>query len=147
MDMQHIHRYHRFFMRHKFYLLLVFLILLTLVCGMSVYMVEVADPRSNLKTVSDGLWWAFTTVSSVGYGDHYPVTFWGRIIGIILIVCGVSTFFVMVSILVAYIVSKDETYHYKMLSKKLFGIEGKIDELLAQNQKQNDQNQEGVEKQ
>ncbi len=115
---------------------MVFLILLTLVCGLGVYMVESPDPRSNLKTVTDGLWWAFTTVSSVGYGDHYPVTFWGRAIGIILIVCGVSTFFVMVSILVAYIVSKDEAYHYKMLSKKIFGMESKIDELLAEKQVQ-----------
>lgn len=37
----------------------------------------------------------------------------------------------MVSILVAYIVSKDEEYHYKMLSKKIYGLEGKINELLA----------------
>lgn len=132
--MQYIYRYHRFFVRHKFYLLMVFLVLLTLVCGLSVYLVESTEPKSNLKTVSDGLWWAFTTISSVGYGDHYPVTFWGRAIGIILSVCGVSTFFVMVSILVAYIVSKDEAYHYKMLSKKIFGLESKINELLAEKQ-------------
>ena len=40
----------------------------------------------------DAVWWAFTTVTTVGYGDIVPVTFWGRIAGIILMVIGTVLF-------------------------------------------------------
>lgn len=49
-------------------------------------------PNGNIKTASDALWWAFGTVTTIGYGDYYPVTTLGRIIGGILILFGVGLF-------------------------------------------------------
>lgn len=49
-------------------------------------------PESNIKEASDAVWWAFVTLTTVGYGDHYPVTSEGRIIGIMLMVSGVGLF-------------------------------------------------------
>ncbi|SDC95247.1 ion transporter [Williamwhitmania taraxaci] len=49
-------------------------------------------PNSNIKTAGDALWWAFTTVTTVGYGDLYPVTTEGRIIAVVLMVTGVGLF-------------------------------------------------------
>ncbi len=47
-------------------------------------------PDSNIKTASDAIWWSFVTITTVGYGDFYPVTLTGRIIAAILMVAGVG---------------------------------------------------------
>lgn len=49
-------------------------------------------PESNIKTPSDALWWAFATITTVGYGDRFPVTHEGRIIAAILMTAGVGLF-------------------------------------------------------
>jgi voltage-gated potassium channel len=52
---------------------------------------ETAD-NSNIKTAGDALWWAAATVTTVGYGDHYPVTSGGRIVGALLMLAGIGLF-------------------------------------------------------
>jgi voltage-gated potassium channel len=47
---------------------------------------------SNIKTTGDALWWAIVTITTVGYGDRFPVTPEGRIAGAILMVAGVGLF-------------------------------------------------------
>lgn len=49
-------------------------------------------PESNIKTPSDALWWAFATITTVGYGDRFPVTHEGRIIAALLMTAGVGLF-------------------------------------------------------
>ena len=48
--------------------------------------------ESNIKTPSDALWWAFTTITTVGYGDRFPVTHEGRLIAALLMTAGVGLF-------------------------------------------------------
>lgn len=50
------------------------------------------DPASNIKTAEDSIWWAFVTITTVGYGDKYPVTTEGRIIAGFLMITGVGLF-------------------------------------------------------
>ncbi|MBM9576228.1 potassium channel family protein [Leptospira sp. 201903070] len=50
------------------------------------------DPSSNIKTAEDALWWSYTTVTTVGYGDKFPVTGEGRLIATILMTAGVGLF-------------------------------------------------------
>jgi voltage-gated potassium channel len=45
---------------------------------------------SNIKTFADGLWWAVTTVTTVGYGDRFPTTTEGRILAVMLMLVGIS---------------------------------------------------------
>jgi hypothetical protein len=47
---------------------------------------------ANIKTGSDGLWYVIVTISTVGYGDRYPVTNNGRIFGSLIILIGVGIF-------------------------------------------------------
>jgi len=47
---------------------------------------------SNIKTAGDAVWWSVTTITTVGYGDRYPVTAEGRIIAIFLMFAGVGMF-------------------------------------------------------
>lgn len=45
---------------------------------------------SNIRTAEDALWWAFATITTVGYGDFYPVTSEGRLIASVLMFAGVG---------------------------------------------------------
>jgi voltage-gated potassium channel len=54
--------------------------------------VEADNPEANIRSANDALWWGFVTVSTVGYGDHYPITANGRIIGVALMTVGVGLF-------------------------------------------------------
>lgn len=50
------------------------------------------DPNSNIKTAEDAIWWSYVTITTVGYGDKYPVTTEGRILAAILMTVGVGLF-------------------------------------------------------
>jgi len=50
------------------------------------------DPNSNIKTAEDALWWTYVTITTVGYGDKYPVTTGGRMLGAVLMTAGVGLF-------------------------------------------------------
>jgi len=63
--------------------------------GIFILVTEGHDPAANIKTASDALWWAYATVTTVGYGDKYPVTNSGRIVGVLLMTIGVGLFGVL----------------------------------------------------
>jgi hypothetical protein len=54
--------------------------------------IELGAPNSNIRTASDALWWTWVSVTTVGYGDRYPVTDAGRWIGVITLAVGVGLF-------------------------------------------------------
>jgi len=66
-------------------------ILLVVFCSIAMLHFE-TEPESNIKTAEDAIWWAFTTITTVGYGDRYPVTSEGRFIAGILMCAGVGLF-------------------------------------------------------
>jgi len=53
---------------------------------------EQKAPGANITTASDAIWYTIVTISTVGYGDEYPVTDAGRLIGSLIIVVGVGIF-------------------------------------------------------
>lgn len=50
------------------------------------------DSNSNIKTAEDALWWSYVTITTVGYGDKFPVKTGGRIVGALLMTGGVGLF-------------------------------------------------------
>ncbi len=60
--------------------------LIMILFGITIHLLE----PTNFPTVFDGIWWAFVTSSTVGFGDYTPKTMLGRITGILLILFGVS---------------------------------------------------------
>ena len=66
---------------------------------------------SNIKTFSDGLWWAVTTVTTVGYGDRYPTTTEGRFLAVLLMITGISLVGVITASVAAWFVklSQDDS--------------------------------------
>jgi len=70
-----------------------FLVILVLeFTGVMVLYFEPGAPNANITTGGDALWWGIVTVTTVGYGDQYPVTPGGRIVGVFLLVAGVVLF-------------------------------------------------------
>ena len=70
--------------------------------------VEAAAPAANIETPGDALWWSIVTIATVGYGDKYPVTSHGRMIGTIMIVAGVALFTSLTSFLAHWFLVRRE---------------------------------------
>jgi voltage-gated potassium channel len=66
-------------------------VLMVIFSSIAILQVE-DDPNSNIKTAEDALWWSYVTITTVGYGDKYPVTTEGRIIAVFLMTTGVGLF-------------------------------------------------------
>ena len=54
--------------------------------------IELQAPTRNIKDASDALWYVYVTVTTVGYGDRYPVTNAGRVVGVLIMTVGVGLF-------------------------------------------------------
>ncbi len=68
---------------------------------------------SNIKSFEDGLWWAVTTVTTVGYGDRFPTTTEGRLLAVLLMLVGISLVGVITASVASWFVklSQEETKH------------------------------------
>jgi len=60
--------------------------------SLGILYLEQNAPGANIRTASDALWYTIVTISTVGYGDQYPVTNAGRFVGSLIIVVGVGIF-------------------------------------------------------
>ena len=61
---------------------------------------------ANITTLPDALWWAATTVTTVGYGDRYPTTGLGRLIAVVLMIVGIALLGVITATVAAFFVSR-----------------------------------------
>jgi voltage-gated potassium channel len=86
---------------------LLFTILISVVmitaAGVVVLQIEGHSPQANIRTGSDAFWWAFVTITTVGYGDHYPTSGPGRLMAMILMTIGVGIFAVLTSYLASFL--------------------------------------------
>lgn len=57
-----------------------------------VLIAERGAPDANIQTASDAMWWVYVTITTVGYGDRYPVTNAGRLVGFMVMTMGVGLF-------------------------------------------------------
>jgi voltage-gated potassium channel len=61
---------------------------------------------ANIETYGDALWWATATITTVGYGDRYPTTPTGRLIGVVLMIVGIATVGAVTASIAAWMVSQ-----------------------------------------
>jgi voltage-gated potassium channel len=81
--------------------------LMVLFSSVTILQVETA-PNSNIKTAEDALWWSYTTLTTVGYGDKFPVTTEGRLIAAVLMTTGVALCGTFAGYIASLLMSKKE---------------------------------------
>ena len=65
-------------------------------------------PGANITSIGDALWWSTTTVTTVGYGDRFPVTTEGRLIAVALMVVGIAVVGSVTAAVAAWLVANVE---------------------------------------
>ncbi len=116
--------------------------------SMAILRLEQAIPTGNIKTPSDALWWSIVTITTVGYGDRYPVSDGGRIVAAILMIVGVALFGTFTGFVASLFVEPDikrEENEVHALAQQIKALRGEIqaidDKISRQNRKVNRDNQ------
>jgi voltage-gated potassium channel len=85
-----------------------FLALATLSLGLAAGFVVTLVDRKDFPTFGTGVWWSIVTLGTVGYGDVVPHTVWGRVLGSILIVIGVTFISFLTATVTSYFVAAEQ---------------------------------------
>lgn len=81
-------------------------VLLVYVSSLAVLQAERADPDASITTFGNALWWSVTTITTVGYGDEFPVTTTGRVIAVLLMIGGISLLGTITATLASWLVQR-----------------------------------------
>ena len=84
---------------------LVVALILVFTIAWLVLLSEQNAPNANIKSYHEAVWWAFVTITTVGYGDYYPVTGWGQSFAVILMFFGLGIIGVLSSYLSSTFIS------------------------------------------
>jgi voltage-gated potassium channel len=108
--------------------------LLAFCAALAVLDVERSNPDANIGDFGDAMWWAVTTMTTVGYGDRYPVTGVGRLVAFALMVGGIALLGTVTATLASWLVEtvaaeKEQAEDLLVMVRRL---EDKIDRLAAE---------------
>lgn len=81
-------------------------LILIWVAALAILDAERRVPGANIENFGDAMWWAFVTITTVGYGDFYPVTTSGRIVAVALMAGGVAVVGVVTATLASWVLEK-----------------------------------------
>lgn len=87
---------------------------------------------SNISTPEDALWWSFVTVTTVGYGDKFPISTGGRIIAVILMTAGVGLFGTFTGFIATWFLGskdKEQEQEIKILKSELGTIRRLLEDM------------------
>lgn len=76
--------------------------------SLAVLSVERDAPGGNIDTLDDAVWWSFTTMTTVGYGDHAPTTGLGRVLAVGLMLSGIALLGVVTANIAAWFIARFE---------------------------------------
>jgi voltage-gated potassium channel len=89
------------------------------------------DKDRSIKTAEDALWWSLTTITTVGYGDKYPISSEGRFIAALLMTAGVGLFGVISAGLAAFFLAPQQDDAAQDLRAELESLRRAVEELTA----------------
>lgn len=90
------------------------------------FFAERSAEASNIRTFGDALWWSFTTMTTVGYGDRYPVTALGRGVAVALMLFGIAALSALTATVAAYIVRDHEDVQLADLMSELQALRSEV---------------------
>lgn len=102
-------------------------------CGaLAVLDAERGQPGANIATFGDAVWWAVVTMTTVGYGDRYPVTVEGRFAATVLMLGGIALLGTVTATLASWLVQRIRTEESEtaQLRRDVATLSAKVDELL-----------------
>jgi voltage-gated potassium channel len=85
-----------------------YLVAITAALGLLAGFVVTLVDRQDFPTFGTGVWWAVVTLGTVGYGDVVPHTAWGRVVGGLVIVVGVTFLAFLIAIVTSFFVSAEQ---------------------------------------
>ena len=80
--------------------------LVVFMASLAVYDAERSAPGASITSYGDAVWWALTTITTVGYGDEYPVTGEGRLVAVLLMVSGIALLGVVTAAVASWFVGR-----------------------------------------
>jgi voltage-gated potassium channel len=110
-------------------------LLLIYTASLAVFDKERYQHGATINSFGKALWWSITTVTTVGYGDVYPVTNTGRVVAVLLMVGGISLVGVVTAALASWIiqtVSEEETMSQAATAAHIEELRGEIRELAKE---------------
>jgi voltage-gated potassium channel len=123
-----------------FYLTIFLVIFVLEMSGALVLDAEAGAAGANIRTPGDALWWGYVTITTVGYGDQYPVTPWGRVIGVFLLTAGVALFSVFTGFIANAFLAPRRRRRRLALTAEPGSIQAELDairDLLAETEEHN----------
>ena len=115
--------------QHRFRVLLFMFATMAVALGMIIVPFETVSAEANITNFWDGLWWSVTTMTGVGYGDYYPVTVVGRLIGMTLEVLGLVVFGLIVGQLAVALFRVKDDFYWKRLFLRIDDFEERLDRI------------------
>ena len=118
------------FKQKKFHYVLVVACATVMLGAVAVFALE-GDQNKNIRHFGDALWWAITTVTTVGYGDITPVTPEGRLVAVALMLTGISVIGVFTATLATMLFKEEQGRSPEMVEilDRLDAIERKLDQI------------------
>lgn len=110
---------------------------LTVLAGAGFIAVVEAGSGGPIDNFNDALWWAVTTITTVGYGDTYPVTDAGRVAASVMMVVGIALFGVLTAGIAAYFVETADEEDEERQEERMKQVLSKLEELEQQIEKLN----------
>lgn len=104
------------------------LLFLSISLAILVIPLEAGKPGAKIHNLEDSIWWTISTITSVGYGDVVPVTFEGRVLGMLLQIIGVIFTSSIIGSLVVQLHRKRDNYEWERISRKLDQISENLEE-------------------
>src|SRR5215831_11169135 len=98
--------------------------------------------NSNIHNFGDALWWAIVTVTTVGYGDRYPVSAGGRGVAVVLMLIGIGLIGVLTATVASYFVEEKTSQDKTELNERLTRIEAMLAQALARPHEQDERSQQ-----
>jgi voltage-gated potassium channel len=110
---------------------LLIVLVLNLVAAALVMTFERDMPNGNISSYPDALWWAVTTITTVGYGDRFPMSPAGRGVAVVLMVSGIALFGIITASIAAYFVEQKADQQDQDLAARLDRILERLDAIEA----------------
>jgi voltage-gated potassium channel len=101
------------------------------VCAALEFEFEEGTHGSNIQNFGDALWWAIVTVTTVGYGDKYPVSAGGRGVAAVLMLVGIGLIGVLTATVASFFIGQEADEEQAALQQRLDRIEGMLAQALA----------------